>query len=270
MSEAMERRRFLRGAGLGAATGALALSGCGRPLEQTAVPSPGPAAPPWWTQPSRQPGQHQLLELPYAKDKLVISDPEHPQLKGLSAQVVEWHHDKHHAGYVKALNEIEQTVAATPKVEANANYSAFTELKRRETFNASGMYLHDIYWLNLIAGGSQVSTSMDLYRKLVLDFGSFDRWREDFIGTANTPNTGWAILALAPYDLKLHNYACSFHDLGGVWGAVPLIALDVWEHAYYFDYGPDRGSYIESFLRLLNWPSVDASFRRWAASGALK
>ena len=270
MSEGVDRRRFLRGAGL-AAAGALTVAGCGRKLtdsELSTRPASRPSPAPWWTIPGRGPGEHTLLELPYGKDKLVINDPANPKIKGISAQVVEWQHDKHHAGYVKSLNDIEKHLAAMQTIEAKANYSPFSELKRRETFNASGMYLHDIYWLNLTPGGSQLAATTELYQRLVLDFGSLDRWREDFIGTAQTANTGWAILCLAPYDLKLHNFACSFHDLGGVWGALPLIALDVWEHAYYFDYGPDRGSYIESFLRLLNWPQINDNFRRLAPTGA--
>ncbi|MCC7492485.1 MAG: superoxide dismutase [Fimbriimonadaceae bacterium] len=270
MSETFERRRFLRQAGYGLAAGSLALTGCGKPLEPGAGQSEAPAAPAaaaWWTRPSAPAGQHVLSALPYTPEQLTLQDAQNPALKGISAQVVTWHHDKHHAGYVKALNEIESELAKLQTIQASANYSQYTELKRRETFNASGMYLHDIYWQNLTPGGAALSQGGDLYKKIVVDFGSFDAWRADFIGTGLTPNTGWAILALSPYDKKLHNYACSFHELGGVWGAVPLVAMDVWEHAYYYDYGPDRPSYIESFLRLLNWPAADAAFGRWAASG---
>lgn len=268
----LERRSFLAGAGLTAAAGALALSGCGRPLTQEEMAQDQAVAPPaeWWRQPSAPVGKHTLLELPYAKDKLVLSDAEHPKVRGISPQVVEWHHDKHHAGYVTALNRIELDLAAMTSFEAKANYSAFSELKRRETFNASGVWLHDLYWLNMLPGGVPLAQDSELHAKIVADWGSLERWRQEFVATANTPNAGWAILALAPYDRKLHNYACSFHDLGGVWGAIPLIACDVWEHAYYYDYGPDRESYVESFLRLLNWPEIDATFVGWARCGAFR
>lgn len=265
-SDNLGRREFMRRlTGAAAAVGAAGLAGCS--LSSAADEGAGAAAagdP--LLPPTRPVGQHTLLELPYPKDGLVLPDPQGTGIKGISAQVVEWHHDKHHAGYVKALNAIEQEIAALPKIEAAANYSDFTELKRRETFNASGMYLHEIYWLNMTPGGIAPSDDLPLLRKIVADFGSFDRWRAEFVGTAQTPNTGWAILALAPYDLRLHNFACSFHDLGGVWGTIPLIACDVWEHAYYYDYGPDRGKYLESFLRLLDWKVIDAAYRRWVVA----
>lgn len=266
MSDGVDRRRFLRGLGVASALG---LAGCGRAPSADELAQLQPAAPAG-DEPrprhSAKPGTHELLPLPYPTDALELKDDQHPKLKGISRQVVEWHHDKHHAGYVKALNAIETEVAGLAKIEASPNYSEFAELKRRETFNASGMVLHDLYWHNLTKGGAKASAASAVVKRLVADFGSFERWQEEFIGTANTPNAGWAILALAPYDGKLHNFACAFHDLGGVWGAVPLIALDVWEHAYYYDYGPDRGSYIESFLRLLNWPAIDSRYRAVARS----
>lgn len=270
MSDALERRRFIRGAAV-AAFGAAGLAGCGRPLDETELEEfdagEGHNVAPWWAAVMPGPGQHTLMPLPYAMNELELKDPDNPQIKGISAQVVEWHHDKHHAGYVKALNQIETDLSTLGPGDANANYSPYTELKRRETFNASGMYLHELYWQNMIGSGSQPNDGMHVITKLVNDFGSFDAWRADFVGACSTPNTGWAILAIAPYDNKLHNYACSFHDLGGVWGSIPLIACDVWEHAYYHDYGPDRASYVESFLRLLNWRQVEDSFQSWENAG---
>jgi Fe-Mn family superoxide dismutase len=197
---------------------------------------------------------------------LVLKDPANPKLKGISAQVVEWHHDKHQAGYVKALNQIETEVAGLKTIEASPNYSEFAEIKRRETFNASGMVLHDLYWTSMAPGGAPAPAGSELVARLTADFGSFERWQEEFVATANTPNSGWAILALAPYDRKLHNFACAFHELGAVWGALPIAALDVWEHAYYYDYGPDRASYIASWLRLVNWPALEGRFHSAARS----
>ena len=270
MDESLDRRRFLRDAGVGAAIGAAAaLTACGRAptaeeLAKLTGTSKVSAAEPMGA--PQGPGQHTLPPLPYAKDALVINDPANPKIKGISAQVVTWHHDTHQAGYVKALNEIETDLAAIPKITAAPNYSQAGELKRRETFNASGMILHELYWLNLCAGGAPRADTMSVSAKLAADFGSLARWQEDFVATANTPNAGWAILALAPYDGKLHNYACQFHDMGGVWGTVPIVALDVWEHAYYFDYGPDRGSYVSSVLRLLNWPWIEERYAKAARS----
>ncbi|MBI5833113.1 MAG: superoxide dismutase [Armatimonadetes bacterium] len=259
MDERLGRRAFLGAAGGGAAL----LAGCtGSRAPRSADPTAA-ATPAWWRAQSHGPGQHALKPLPYATDALVLPEA---KLRGISAQTVAWHHDRHQAGYVKALNGIELDVEQLSTIAPDSADETFGDLKRRETFNASGVVLHEIYWDRLTPGGAPRSADMNVVGKLAADFGSFERWREEFVGTAGTPSNGWAILALTPHDRRLHNYACSMHELGGVWGAAPLLALDVWEHAYYHDYGPDRAAYIESWFRLVNWPAVEAAFLAAARS----
>ncbi len=190
-------------------------------------------------------GERKLKDLPYA----------YGALKGLSEQLVKWHHGVHHAGYVKKLNEIEATLETADKTAANANYSAYGELKRRETFNASGVLLHELYWESL-GGDGKIDEGSGIAKKIIDDFGSFEKWQEDIVACAKA-STGWAILCLDPADDKLRNYLCDSHNQGAVWGATPLLALDVFEHAYYHDYGPDRAKYITAFLENVNWKAVD-------------
>ena len=198
----------------------------------------------------KNPGQHKLKILPYAYDKL----------KCVSKQVVEWHHDKHHKGYVDKRNEIELELEKTDRSKANANYSNYGELKRRETFNASGMILHEIYW-DIMGGDGKTDLKSDVAKKIVEDFGSCESWKEDFKACAMA-SLGWAMLCYDPSDGKLHNYLCDFHNDGAVWGATPIIALDVFEHAYYRDNGPDRAKYIDAFFADLNWEEIDKRFKK--------
>lgn len=195
---------------------------------------------------------HQLKPLPYGYDAI----------EGvLTKEVVTWHHDKHHAGYVNKRNEIEEKLKTYDKAGANANWSDFGELKRRETFNASGQILHEIYWENL-GGNGQWDANSPIAKKITADFGSLDAWKADFKATS-TASLGWAILCFDPSDGKLHNYLCDFHNNGAVWGAVPVIACDVFEHAYYRTYGPDRGSYIDKFFANLHWSRINARFEQF-------
>lgn len=195
-------------------------------------------------------GEHKLKQLPFAVDAL----------KGISKQVVEWHHGKHQKGYVDKRNEIETELEKTDKSKAHANYSAYGELKRKETFNASGMILHEIYW-DVLGGNGTADPKLSVAKKIVQDFGSFDKWKEDFLACAKA-SFGWAILCFDPSDGKLHNYLCDSHNLGAVWGAVPILPIDMWEHAYYHDQGPEKGKYIDAFFANINWNAVDEKFKK--------
>ncbi len=176
----------------------------------------------------------------------------------LSKQVVEWHHGKHHAGYVAKANEIEEELKKASSSAANANYSQYGELKRRQTFNLSGIILHNIYWQNM-GGDGKADESLEIVKKIIADFGSLESWLTDFKATAMS-SLGWVITAINPLTGNIENFLCDMHNNGAVWGAKPVIAIDVFEHAYYKDYGPDRSSYIDAFLKNLNWKQINTIY----------
>jgi Fe-Mn family superoxide dismutase len=188
--------------------------------------------------------EHKTKPLPFA----------YGSQKGISEATDKRHHDTHYAGYVAKRNEVEQKLEACDKTKANANYSEFGELKRKETFNASGQILHELYW-EVLGGDGAIDSDSAIAKAIVADFGSFENWKADMVATAKA-STGWAILCLDPSDGRLHNYLCDSHNFGAVWGAIPLLALDVFEHAYYGDYGPDRAKYIEAYLSDVDWKKV--------------
>jgi superoxide dismutase, Fe-Mn family len=179
-------------------------------------------------------------------------------LKGISERVLTWHHTKHYAGYVSKRNEIEAELEKVDKTKANANYSAFGELKRKETFNASGQILHEIYFENM-GGDGKADDHLPIVKRLIHDFGSLDAWRLDLKMTA-AASLGWAILCYDPSDGRLRNFLCDSHHQGAVWGAIPIVALDVFEHAYHADVGPDRPAYLENFFGNLHWGRINERF----------
>ncbi len=192
---------------------------------------------------------HQIKPLPFAYNAL----------KGISEQVNKWHHDVHYAGYVKKRNEVEEKLAKADLSAANANYSEFGELKRRETFNANGQILHEIYW-DILGGDGKPDENLEVIKKIMGDFGSFDAWKSDFVASAKT-SLGWTVLALDISDGKLHNFTGDTHNQGGVWGAWPLLPIDTFEHAYYHDYGPERLKYIDAFLNNIDWNKVEKRYK---------
>lgn len=158
-------------------------------------------------------------------------------------------HFKLYEGYVKKTNEIQKKLEEADKSEANGVYSYIGELKRQETFAVNGMKLHEVYFGHL--GGNSKSGG-DLIKIIEKDFGSLENWKVDMIATGLAAR-GWAVLAFDYKDNRLHNYGSDAHNVGAVWGTIPLIVLDVYEHAYFMDYGINRKDYINSFFQNLDW-----------------
>ena len=185
--------------------------------------------------------------LPYAYDKLT----------GISEQTNKYHHDKHYVGYVTKRNEVMEKLKTADRSAANANFSEFAGLKRHETFNAAGQLLHELFWD--ILGGDGKPTG-DVAKHLEKQYGSFDAWVDDFKASAKIA-FGWVVTALDPSNDMIHNFTGDAHNQGAVWGTFPLLAIDVYEHAYYHDQGPARPKYIDAFVENINWAEVDRRYK---------
>jgi Fe-Mn family superoxide dismutase len=183
----------------------------------------------------------------------------------VSPETTDWHYNTHHKGYVTVLNNIEKALTDSDRAKANGNYSEIGELKRRYTWNHSGALLHDVYWQSLGGDGDEKKGS-SIVAGLVRDFGSFEKWREDFIATAMSAKlSGWGLLVWDQlYSGRLLNVLVDEHQYGAIWGGIPLIACDVFEHAYYHKDGPGRKKYIENFVKNLHWQRIDERFKKFA------
>ena len=178
------------------------------------------------------------------------------KLSGISEKTISIHHDKLYEGYVKKWQEIQQKLANADKSAANATFSDFRELKMEEGFSANAILLHEAYFDVLGGDGNPDGKIIDAIAK---DFGSFDAWQEEFKALGLSAR-GWVVLAYDFNDGRLHNYLADMHNQGGVWGASPILVLDVYEHAYFIDYGSDRKTYIEDFFKNLNWEVINKKF----------
>jgi len=177
-------------------------------------------------------------------------------LPGLSQKML-GEHFKLYEGYVKKSNEIQSKVESADKSEANGVYSFIGELKRQETFAINGMKLHEVYFGHLHPSASsgqegEGAKAPELMAMIEKDFGSVDAWKEEVLATGMSAR-GWAITAFDYRDNRLHVYGSDGHNVGAVWGAVPVVVLDVYEHAYFIDYGISRKTYIDTFFKNLDW-----------------
>lgn len=182
------------------------------------------------------------------KDYLADKNLFTKDLDGLSLKMLEQHF-KLYEGYVKKSNEIQVKVDGADKSEANGVYSFIGELKRQETFAVNGMKLHEVYFGHLQGNGQAGGELLSMIEK---DFGSLEAWKEEMLATGMSAR-GWAINAFDYRDNRLHVYGSDGHNVGAVWGAVPVVVLDVYEHAYFIDYGISRKAYIDSFFKNLDW-----------------
>lgn len=178
------------------------------------------------------------------------------ELTGISKKTLDIHHGKLYTGYVNKSNEIEDKIKKADKASANASYSEIGELKRQQSFALNGVYLHEAYF-NVLGGDGKPTGP--LVERIKKEFGSYEEWEADF-KSAGLAARGWVVLAFDINDGRLHNYSCDVHNQGGIWGAVPIVVLDVYEHAYFIDFGSDRKSYIEAFMKNLDWGAANKAF----------
>ncbi|MDZ7371592.1 MAG: superoxide dismutase [candidate division KSB1 bacterium] len=182
----------------------------------------------------------------------------------MSPETSDWHYNKHHKGYVAALNTIEKALESADRSKANGNYSEIGELKRRLTWNHSGALLHDVYW-EVLGGDGDPKKGPDVLKAIENEWGSFEKWKEDFKATALSAKlSGWGLLVFdALYSRRLLNVLVDEHQYGAIWGGVPLIACDVFEHAYYHKDGPNRAAYIDHFLENLHWGRINERYLKF-------
>ncbi|MDZ7265911.1 MAG: superoxide dismutase [candidate division KSB1 bacterium] len=182
----------------------------------------------------------------------------------ISPETTDWHYNTHHKGYVTVLNKIEQALEKANPADANGNYSEIGELKRRYTWNHSGALLHDVYWA-VMGGDGDPAKGPEVLKAIEKQFGSFDKWKADFKATAVSAKlSGWGLLVYdALWSKQLLNVLVDEHQYGAIWGGIPLIACDVFEHAYYHKDGPARAKYIDNFIARLHWGRINDRYKMY-------
>ncbi len=196
--------------------------------------------------------EHVLPPLPYAYNAL---EPH------IDEATMHLHHDMHHKGYVDGLNKAEK---ALDEARKSNDFSLVKHWSRELAFHGSGHILHTQFWENMApkAGGEPKGRLAEAIRK---KFGSFEAFKAHFMAAANAvEGSGWAVLATSPLRGELQVLQAEKHQDLTQWGAVPLLILDVWEHAYYLKYQNRRAEYVKAFFNVVNWPDVERRFERSA------
>lgn len=162
-------------------------------------------------------------------------------------------------GYVTNTNKLMDSLAVMVK-EGKIGTPEYAELKRRMGFEFDGMRLHEYYFENL-GGKAALNKAGKLGKKLAEDFGSYDDWEKDFKGTGTMRGIGWAILYQDNVTGKLINQWINEHETGHLAGCIPILVMDVFEHAFMIDYGLKRADYIGAFFKNINWSTVESRLK---------
>jgi Fe-Mn family superoxide dismutase len=178
----------------------------------------------------------------------------------VSGDIMRLHHDKHHAAYVKGANTALEKLA---EARSSGNFDALVGLEKTLAFNLGGHVLHSMYWANLSPDGGDKPVG-DLASAIDEHFGSFDAFRAHFSqATTLVQGSGWGIFSWEPIGRRLIIEQLEAHHENTTLGAVPLLAIDAWEHAYYLQYQNRRADYVEAIWNVINWADVA---RRFAAA----
>jgi Fe-Mn family superoxide dismutase len=158
-------------------------------------------------------------------------------------------------GYVKMTNETDKTLATNPEYStASATGGHYRGWKKTETYAINGVILHELYFQNL---GSETTQPGEKMQALVDKwFGGFDKWKESLIACAMSAR-GWCILAYEQRTATCRNILLDLHDEGHITSAFPILILDMYEHAYFLDYGTDKATYINRFLANIPWDVIE-------------
>jgi Fe-Mn family superoxide dismutase len=170
------------------------------------------------------------------------------------------HHQKHHQAYVTGANAILEKLDKARKENADLDMKA---LLKELSFHLGGFRLHNLFWENLgpsgVGGGGIPKGA--LAAAINEEFGTFERFKKEFTQTASSvEGSGWAVLTYCMNTGRLMMMQVEKHNVNLIPGYRILMALDLWEHAYYLDYKNDRAKFIEAFWHLVNWDAVDARF----------
>jgi Fe-Mn family superoxide dismutase len=201
-------------------------------------------------------GGHKLPPLPYPYGAL---EP------WIDEKTMRIHHDKHHQSYVDGLNKAENKLA---EARQSGDFDLVKHWERELGFNGAGHYLHTLFWdtMSPAAGGGKPAGP--LAEEIDRSFGSFEAFKKQFSEAANkVEGGGWAILVWSPRSHRLEILTAEKHQNLSQQDIVPILPLDVWEHAYYLKHQSDRAAYVADWWNVVNWPYVS---ERFAAASSLR
>jgi Fe-Mn family superoxide dismutase len=198
----------------------------------------------------------------FSKSGLVTGAPKplrHKAIPGfLSAEQIAPHHKAHYGGALKGYSSADTKLEESIKSGTAIDGDAYGAIQRARQSKGNSVILHELYFDGLVPKAPDAKA--DVRAAIEKRFGSLEKWANDFQSSAKTA-AGWAMLVLHPVNGKLYNVVSDEHAHGPLWMAVPLVVIDVYEHAFYIDYHNRKAEYVEKFMSHIDWSEVNARYR---------
>ena len=176
----------------------------------------------------------------------------------ISGRIMELHHDKHHAAYVKGAN---QTLEKLHDSRSDGDFATISMLEKDLAFHVSGHVLHSVFWTNLSPNGGPEPETGPLHSALTDTFGSVERFRAQMTEAATkVQGSGWALASWEPLARRVVVQQVHDHQGNHGQGTIPLLAIDAWEHAYYLQYENRKADFFEAIWNVVDWNNVAARF----------
>lgn len=200
----------------------------------------------YFSLPMITPGQHKLPPLPYPYEAL------QPVISAVTLRI---HHDRHHKAYVDGLNKAELKLVELRKTE---DFDLIKYWENELAFNGSGHILHSIYWTIMSPVGTGGRPGSETLNQINRYFGNINAFQKQFTNAAEkVEGSGWTILTWQPTWRRLEILQAEKHQDLTQWSGIPILVLDVWEHAYYLDYQNRKQEYVNAWWKLVDWTEVE-------------
>tara|TARA_R110001583_G_scaffold29881_1_gene103960 strand:- start:935 stop:1630 length:696 start_codon:yes stop_codon:yes gene_type:complete len=212
------------------------------------------------------------------KTKKIIRDTLHPHDKINEAYVAQEktfdiktdflsdesvaNHIELYKDYLRKFNNTSAKIDSEDTSAANSNHHDYRNAKIDETYNMNAAYLHELYFANIADNNSQINMDTLSYMRLNRDFGTFDAWQKDLIACAQSSRCGWVITYLNTFTQAYMNCFIDLHSQNVPVGMIPVVVIDVWQHAYYKDYLKDSKSYVTAMMKQLRWNVIEERFKK--------
>ncbi len=164
--------------------------------------------------------------------------------------------------YITCFNRTSAELDGVSRDDVNSSCSLFRDLKLAEQFNMGAVYLHELYFANIASPASELGMDSLAYMKLSRDWGTFDAWQHDFIACSMAARGGWAVCCFNTYIQGYTNIIVDGHNVNIPMGCVPVVVMDMHEHAFFRDYLNNKKQYLYNMMAELNWDVIENRFKR--------